>query len=89
MRIASQESPQHRYNLRSNSIVENDGTVKHATAFDEQEEEEEDYQQQQNMMPIDTGDKLLFDVDRNGLPMELKPGDNKFRVPDFVLNNSE
>lgn len=69
--------------------MENDGTVKHATAFDEQEEEEEDYQQQQNMMPIDTGDKLLFDVDRNGLPMELKPGDNKFRVPDFVLNNSE
>jgi hypothetical protein len=97
MRVVSQEqiqqAPQRRYNLRSSSIVGDDGTVKPTTQqsidHEEDEEDEEDEQGYNNTMILDNDGKPLFDVDRNGLPMEMKPGDNKFRVPDFMLSNSE
>jgi hypothetical protein len=54
-------------------------------------QDEGDYEDEEQtyMMPLDTNGKTLLDVDQNGLPMELKPGDNKFRIPDFVLKNTE
>lgn len=54
---------------------------------DEEEEEEEDLN---TYMTLDTTNgKPLIDIDANGLPVELRPGENKPRIPQFVLENPE
>lgn len=58
-------------------------------ADDEEEGEEEDEEEEEDMMPLDTNGKPMIDLDRNGLPVEIRPGENKPRVPDFVLKNAE
>ncbi|KAG2236220.1 hypothetical protein INT48_008580, partial [Thamnidium elegans] len=50
----------------------------------DEEEEEND-----SIMTLDSNGKPIINVDRNGLPMEIRPGENKPRIPDFVLKNSE
>ncbi|GAA5798155.1 hypothetical protein HPULCUR_003555 [Helicostylum pulchrum] len=54
---------------------------------DDEEEEEEEVND--SMMTLDSDGKPIINVDRNGLPMEIRPGENKPRIPDFVLKNSE
>lgn len=39
-------------------------------------------------MYMDTNGKPIFDNDANGLPIEVRPGESKPRIPDFVLDSS-
>jgi hypothetical protein len=41
------------------------------------------------MLLDSNGNQPIIDIDQNGLPMELRPGENKLRIPQFVLENSE
>ena len=40
-------------------------------------------------MVLDMHGKPIIDIDQNGLPIEIRPGDNKPRIPQFVLQNPE
>ncbi|KAI9351688.1 hypothetical protein BD770DRAFT_445765 [Pilaira anomala] len=54
-----------------------------------EEEEEDEEEEEEDMMPLDTNGKPIIDLDRNGLPVEIRPGENKPRIPDFVLKSTE
>lgn len=49
----------------------------------------EDPSSEPDFMSLDANGQVIIDVDENGLPMEIRPGENKPRIPTFVLGNSE
>jgi hypothetical protein len=52
--------------------------------------QEDEQQQQEGMsfMPVDKPTLVEVNFDGAVLPLELRPGDNQPRIPDFVLQNS-
>ncbi|KAG2204959.1 hypothetical protein INT47_002583, partial [Mucor saturninus] len=49
----------------------------------------EDPSSEPEFMSLDANGQVIIDVDENGLPMEIRPGENKPRIPNFVLGNPE
>ncbi|CAO0800140.1 unnamed protein product [Mucor circinelloides] len=54
------------------------------------EDEDDAEMRSDNVVYMDiNGKKAIVDANLNGLPLELRPGEHKPRIPDFVLENSE
>lgn len=49
----------------------------------------DDSSSEQGLMSLDANGRIIINVDQNGLPMEIRPGENKPRIPTFVLENPE
>lgn len=64
--------------------------IDHLSDDDEDEYNKDTQIQSNNMIYMDiNGKKAIVDNNLNGLPLELRPGEHKPRIPDFVLENSE
>lgn len=82
-----------RSNFISSPTIQNDKNViriDHLSDDDEDEYNKDTQIQPNNMIYMDiNGKKAIVDNNLNGLPLELRPGEHKPRIPDFVLENSE
>ncbi|KAK4515105.1 coq1 putative hexaprenyl diphosphate synthase [Mucor velutinosus] len=81
-RFGSHSSP-------STSMPQNKNVVRIDHLSDDDDDEDSVEMKPGNMVFIDiNGKKAIVDETLNGLPLELRPGEHKPRIPDFVLENS-
>lgn len=71
-------------------MPQNKNVVRIDHLSDDEEDEDVAEVRSGNVVFMDiNGKKAIVDGNLNGLPLELRPGEHKPRIPDFVLENSE
>ncbi|OAC98336.1 hypothetical protein MUCCIDRAFT_115252 [Mucor lusitanicus CBS 277.49] len=78
------------YSNPSTTMPQNKNVVRIDHLSDDDDDEDDAGMRSNNVVFMDiNGKKAIVDGNLNGLPLELRPGEHKPRIPDFVLENSE